>query len=112
MFKFDYELLIYLTVIALFVDVFTVPFIQKTKGMFKKSKYIPVYAFFVNVLLGLALCYLFTDITVIYSLWVGLTSWIGADSIYSALESKLASHGDIVKRETVSVPVDNNIRGE
>ena len=109
MFNFDYELLLYLTVIAMIIDIFSIPFVQKTKGIFKTSKLVPLYALTINLVIGITVCYLFTNINFIYSLWVGLTSWLGADSIFKELEGKLTSHEEILKRKNISVPIENKI---
>ena len=50
------------------------------------------------------LCLTFTEVSVVNSLWVGLFSFLGADTLYKSLEGKLASFKDIVnKREEVVV---------
>lgn len=88
-------------IVAMVVSVITVAFIQKTKGMFKKSKHIQIYSFIVNLVLGVLFSIYFTKTTIIGGLWVGLFSFIGADSLYQALEGKLASFKDISKKEEV-----------
>ena len=46
----------------------------------------------------------FASIDYVKSLWVGLFSFIGADTIYRNLEGKLSSYSDLVVRK----PADNN----
>lgn len=92
-----------LLIIAMANSVITCAFIQKTKGMFKKSSLIALYSFFVNVLIGIAFCITFTDISVVNSLWVGIFSYIGADTLYKTLEGKLKPYSEITKKEEIKV---------
>lgn len=102
----DITLLQELLITAIAVSVFTVAFIQKTKGVFKNSKWINLYSLVVNMVFGVIFCMSFTEATIVNSLWVGLFSYIGADTLYKSLEGKLASFKDIVgkKEEVVVIP--------
>ncbi len=73
----------------------TVSLIQKTKKVIRKSKYICIYSFIVNMLFGILFCYSFTDTKLPNSLWVGLFSYIGADSLYKSLEGKLKTFTEL-----------------
>lgn len=88
-----------LLIIAIAVSVIAVAFIQKTKGMFKKSKWVNPYSFVVNMILGIIFCLSFAEASIINSLWVGLFSYIGADTLYKSLEGKLSSFKDIVEKK-------------
>lgn len=99
----DYELLKQLLVIAIAVSVITCAFIQKTKGMFKSSKVISIYSFIVNMVFGVVYCLSFTEIPLLTSLWVGLFSFVGADTLYKTFEGKLKSYSDIIKKDEVVV---------
>lgn len=102
----DINLLQELLIIAIAVSVIAVAFIQKTKGIFKKSKWINPYSLVVNMVLGIVFCLTFTEASVLNSLWVGLFSYIGADTLYKSLEGKLSSFKDIVekKEEIIVIP--------
>ena len=93
-----------LLIIAIAVSVIAVAFIQKTKGMFKKSKWVNHYSFVVNMILGIIFCLSFTEASIINSLWVGLFSYIGADTLYKSLEGKLSSFKDIVEKKVEVIP--------
>lgn len=93
-----------LLIIAIAVSVIAVAFIQKTKGMFKKSKWVNPYSFVVNMILGIIFCLSFTEASIINSLWVGLFSYIGADTLYKSLEGKLSSFKDIVEKKVEVIP--------
>ena len=92
-----------LLVIAIALSAITCAVIQKTKSYFKTSKYLCIYSFFVNVIVGVFFCYTFTNITLPTSLWIGFFSFIGADTIYKSLEGKLASHTDLISRKTITI---------
>lgn len=98
------ELIKQLLIDAIALSVITCAFIQETKKMFKTSKYITLYSFVVNMALGIAFCLSFTDVNIYLSPWVGLFSFIGADTLYKSLEGKLTSHKDIVKEEIEEIP--------
>ena len=65
---------------------------------------IPAPHFIVNILFGYFFSMTFASIDYVMSLWVGLFSFIGADTIYRNLEGKLSSYSDLVIRK----PTDNN----
>lgn len=96
-------------VVAIALSTITCIFIQKTKKHFKKSKFITLYSLIVNMLIGYFFCMTFTDICFPISLWVGLFSFLGADTIFKALEGKLASYTDIVSNQFISVKKENLI---
>jgi len=95
----DIKLLQELLIMAIAVSVIAVAFIQKTKGMLKKSKWINPYSFIVNMILGLIFCVSFTETSIINSLWVGLFSYIGADTLYKSLEGKLSPFKEITGKK-------------
>ena len=96
-----------LLIIAIASSTITVVFIQKTKRYIPKSYLIPLYSLIVNLVCGYFFCLTFTnDVTLIESIWVGLFSFLGADTIYTTLEGKLAPYGEIVNN------TNNDIIGE
>lgn len=97
--KMDIELLKKLLVIAIAVSVIAVAFIQKTKGIFKSSKFIGLYSAVINMVLAVFFCLSFTDTNIVNSIWVGLFSYIGADTLYKSLEGKLESFSDILQKK-------------
>ena len=99
----NYELLMQLVVVAIMLSCITTTFIQMTKGMFKTSKYLVLYSFLVNMLLSIPFCKSFSTANLLQSLWVGLFSFIGADTLYKTLEGKLKSHSDLIKDETITI---------
>ncbi len=92
------DLLKELLIITIVLSVITMAFIQKTKGIFKTSKFIELYSAIVNIVFAIVFCISFTEISIINSLWVGLFSFLGADTLYKTLEGKLASFSDILNK--------------
>lgn len=93
-----------LLIIAIALSVITCAFIQKTKGIFKKSKWINLYSLVVNMVLGVLFCVSFTKTSIINSLWVGLFSYIGADTLYKTLEGKLKPYSELVEKKIEVIP--------
>ena len=53
------------------------------------TKYICFYSFIISISIGILFSLSFSDLNFIYSLWVGLISFIGADSVYKLFEDKI-----------------------
>ena len=109
---FNFDFLKTTLIISIALSSITCTFIQKTKGFFKSSEYITIYSFIVNMIISLLFCKTFTDISITNSLWIGLFSFLGADTIYKSLEGKISSYTDIVNKKGMLIPVDNIINKE
>ena len=101
-----------LLVTSITLSIITCAFIQKTKGYFNCSKCLPIYSLIVNMAVGVVFCITFTEITFPTSLWVGLFSFLGADSLYKTLEGKLVTYTDIVNKNTITISKENIINEE
>lgn len=95
----NWSLLQNLLILAIACSSITVIFIQKVKRFCRRSKHVVVYSFFINMILGFLFCQTFTNVDYINSLWVGLFSFLGADTIYKSLEGKLSSYTDIITKQ-------------
>lgn len=84
--------------VAIVISAITCSFIQKTKITFRSSKFLLIYSFIVNMVISIFFCHSFTNFNIIYSLWVGFFSFIGADTIFKILEGKINSYSDIRKK--------------
>ena len=109
----NWSLLQSILVIAITCSSVIVLFIQKTKKFCINSKYVPIYSFIVNMVLGFLFSQSFSDISYINSVWAGFFSFLGADTIYKSLEGNLASYGDLTEEnnnviEEESDVIDNN----
>lgn len=103
------ELLQQMLVIAIALSTITCAFVQKTKKLFKKSRYLCLYSLIINLCFSIIFCITFTNITFPTSLWIGLFSFIGADTIYKSLEGRLAPYKELVTSDTISVKRENLI---
>lgn len=99
-------------IIAVALSTITCAFIQKTKCCFKSSKYLSLYSLLVNIFVGIVFCYTFTEITFPNSLWIGLFSFIGADTIYKTLEGKMSSYGEITSKKKIYILKENIINNK
>lgn len=96
-------------IVSIAMSTISCAFVQKTKRYFKCSNCLAIYNLFVNMLFGILFCITFTDINFPESLWIGLFSFLGADTIYKSLEGKIASYKDLVKKKIIEVPIENLI---
>ncbi len=78
-----------LIVVSIPCGVIAMAFIQKTKMMFRSSKIIILYSFIINMVLGIVFTLSFGSRDIVESLWIGLFSFIEADTLYRTLEGKL-----------------------
>lgn len=88
----DWSLLQNILIIAIACSSITVSFIQKTKKFCKSSRCITRYSLAVNLIIGFLFAQTFTTVDYVKSLWIGLFSFIGADTIYKNLEGKLPTY--------------------
>lgn len=84
------ELLKELLIIAIASGVIMTMFIQKIKETFKiKGGNVIIISFLLNMIIGTLFALTFSDVNLIYALWVGFFSFVGADTIYKTLEDKI-----------------------
>ena len=103
----DITLLKNLLIIAIACSTITLTFIQKTKKFLPTSKIIVLYSLIVNIIFSYLFCLTVTNVDYIKSLWVGLFSFLGADTLYVTLEGKLAPYTKIINSNQ-----SNDIEGE
>lgn len=85
------ELLKQVALVAVAGSIFTTATIQQIKSgiNFKKSKTLVWVSLVVSMLLGTTFSLCFSKLNIIYSLWAGFTTWLGADGVYKLLEDKV-----------------------
>lgn len=88
-----------LIVISIPCGALAMAFIQKTKMMFRSSKIIILYSFIVNMIFGIIFTMSFGSQDLIESLWIGLFSFIEADTVYRMLEGKLQPFSELKGNE-------------
>lgn len=82
------ELLEQVIYVALAGSVFTTAIVQQIKGgfNFKSSKAIILINFIASMIIGTLFALSFSNLKVIYALWVGFADCLGATGLYKALE--------------------------
>ena len=103
------NLLEQMLIISIALSTISCSFVQKTKSYFPCSICLFFYSLFVNIVMGLLFCISFTSITFPMSLWIGVFSFLGADTIYKSLEGKLTPYREILNKNVVEVPKENII---
>ena len=85
------ELIKALLLIAVSSSIISASFVQKIKtvSLIKSSECLIYISFLISMSFGILFTLSFTDYKWIDSIWVGLFSFIGADSLYKAFEDKL-----------------------
>ena len=101
-----------LLIISITLSTITCTLVQKTKFIFKNSKYISLYSLVINLIIGIIFSYTFTDIKLPNCLWIGFFSFLGADSIYKSLEGTISSYSDLSNKKTIELNKENIINKE
>ena len=95
------ELIKALLIIASAAGIISSAFVQKFKSisLIKCSSCLIYISFTISMIFGVVFTLSFTNYTIIDSLWVGLFSFIGADTIYRNLEGKLSSYTELTHNQ-------------
>lgn len=94
-----------LLTIAVASSILSSAFVQKFKSVsiIKCSSCLIYISFVISMLFGIVFTLSFTDYKIIEALWVGLFSFLGADSLYKAFEDKIfSSYSNINSVTTIS----------
>ena len=83
------DLLKSILIVAISSSVITTAIVQKIKESLNSKKYITLISFFISLIIGTLFAKFFSDINLVYSVWAGLFSFIGADALYLAFEDKI-----------------------
>ncbi len=78
-------------IIAIASSIISTSLIQRLKEGTKSKKFMLLKSFIISMIIGITFSLTFSDINIIYSIWVGLISFIGADAIYKMFEDKIFS---------------------
>ena len=101
-----------LLLISITLSTITCTLVQKTKVLFKSSKFISLYSLLMNNIIGIIFSYTFTSIKLPECLWIGFFSFLGADSIYKSLEGTISSYSDLIRKDTIEIKKENIINKE
>ena len=85
------DLLKQVALVAVAGSIFTTATMQQIKSgiNFKQSRTLVWVSLVISMLIGTLFALCFSDLSIIYSLWAGFTTWLGATGIYAALEDKI-----------------------
>lgn len=103
------DLLQQMLIVGIALSTITCTFVQKTKRLFRGTKYLCLYSLLINMLFSIVFCNTFTTINFPLSLWIGLFSFLGADTIYKSLEGKIAPYKELVTEDKIKVDKNNLI---
>lgn len=109
----DLELIKNILIIAMACSIVTTAIVQKIKEgfVFKKSNRLVIISFIVSMVVGTLMSLSFSDANIINSLWAGLFSFIGADTLYKIFEEKIFTpFSDIHKKDTVEISKNDFIK--
>lgn len=84
--------------VAMSAGIIVTTFVQKLKSILPSKKFIIPICITSSLLIGTLFSLSFSDLNIINSLWVGLITFIGADTIYKLFEDKIFSRYTSVKQ--------------
>lgn len=100
-------------VVAVASSIITTTLVQKIKeGLsFKNSKKIIIVSFVISMIIGTLFSITFSELGFVNALWVGLVSFIGADTIYKTFEDKIfTKFSDIDNSKNITIDrSDDNV---
>lgn len=112
----NFSLLKNILIIAIASGIITTSLVQKIKESFrlKKSNRFVIISFIISMTIGTLFALSFSDASIIDALWIGLFSFIDADTLYKMFEEKIFTpYSALYENKTIQIPVENNIeRGD
>lgn len=106
-----FELIKNVLIVGIGAGIITTALVQKIKEGLKTKKYLILISFLVSMVIGTLFAKYFSDLSIIYCLWAGLFSFIGADILFKAFEDKIFTPFSKM-HETVEVPIENKIEAK
>ena len=106
-----FELIKNVLIVGIGAGIITTALVQKIKEGLKTKKYLVLISFIVSMIIGTLFAKYFSDLSIVYCLWAGLFSFIGADVLYKTFEDKIFTPFSKMN-EVIEVPKENEIKGE
>jgi len=106
-----FELIKNVLIVGIGAGIITTALVQKIKEGLKTKKYLILISFIVSMIIGTLFAKYFSDLSIVYCLWAGLFSFIGADILYKTFEDKIFTPFSKLN-EVIEVPIENEIKGE
>ena len=85
----DLELLKQILIVGISASIFSTSIIQKVKEQLKSKKWLFLISLVISIGIGIFFTLTFTELDLVNSIWVGITTYVGADTIYLAFEDKV-----------------------
>ena len=83
------ELIKTILVVGIGASIFSTAVIQKIKEQLKSKTWLFFITIIVSFGIGIPFSLCFSNLSLVNSIWVGLTTWVGAEMIYKAFEDKI-----------------------
>lgn len=83
------ELLKQILIVGISASIFSTAIIQKIKEQLKSKKWLFFISLVISIGIGIFFTLSFTELKITNAIWVGVTTWVGSDTIYRAFEDKI-----------------------
>ena len=83
------ELLKQVLIVGISASIFSTAIIQKIKEQLKSKKWLFFISLVISIGIGIFFTLSFTELDIISAFWVGISTWVGSDTIYRAFEDKI-----------------------
>lgn len=103
----DLDLIKQILVVAIASSIISTATIQKVKGVLKNKTLLYILALIISVAIGILFALSFSNLSLQNAIWVGLITWVGADTIYQAFEDKIfTSFSDMNSNTEINIDRD------
>ena len=104
----DLDLIKQILVVAIASSIVSTATIQKIKEILKNKTALYISAFLISIAIGICFALSFSDLSLTSAIWVGLITWVGADTIYKAFEDKIfTSFSDMNNKNEITIDRDD-----
>lgn len=83
------ELLKQVLIVGIGASIFSTAIIQKIKEQLKSKKWLFFISLVISIGIGIFFTLSYTELDTIGAIWVGISAWVGSDTIYRAFEDKI-----------------------
>ena len=83
------ELLKQVLIVGISASIFSTAIIQKVKEQLKSKKWLFFISLIISIGIGIFFTLTFAELDIIGAFWVGISAWLGSDTIYRAFEDKI-----------------------
>ena len=83
------ELIKQVLIVGISASIFSTAIIQKIKEQLKSKRWLFFISLIISIGIGIFFSISFTELNLQNAIWVGITTWVGADLIYKSFEDKI-----------------------